>query len=96
MARPQVDFGTVIWSAWGNRLLSEFGYGTIATAVGPWDTRRLMFIDNSPAGHNTVVIREAYASRSSDSGTTNLPADEEINFSQMNKVSGTMLSLIHI
>lgn len=73
-AHSEVDFGTLIWSAWGARLLTDFGYGTIATAVGQWDTRRYTEIDNNPAGHNTVVVREAFASE-----------EERINFSQMNK-----------
>ena len=30
----EVDFGSLVWSAWGARLLTDFGYGTIATAVG--------------------------------------------------------------
>jgi len=73
-AHSEVDYGSIIWSAWGSRLLSDFGYGTIATAVGQWDTRRYEQIDNNPAGHNTVVVREAFA------GST-----ETINFSQLNK-----------
>ncbi len=50
--KSEIDFGTIIWSAWGCRLLSEFGYGTIATALpnDPSDTRRLEFLDNGPAG----------------------------------------------
>ena len=73
-SHSEVDFGTFIWSAWGSRLLSDFGYGTIATAVGDWDTRRYQYIDNNPAGHNTVVVTEAFASPASD-----------VNFAQMNK-----------
>ena len=75
-AHSEVDFGSVVWSAWGARLLSDFGYGTIATAVGEWDMRRYAEIDNNPAGHNTVVVREAFASGANS---------EKINFSQMNK-----------
>ena len=75
-AHSEVDFGSVIWSAWGQRLLSDFGYGTIATAVGLWDTRRYEQIDNNPAGHNTVVVREAFVSGANS---------DTINFSQLNK-----------
>ena len=73
-AHSEVDFGSIIWSCWGQRLISDFGYGTIATAVGEWDMRRYEQIDNNPAGHSTLVVREAFAADS-----------ETINFSQMNK-----------
>lgn len=75
----EVDFATISWTSHGMRLLGEHGYGTIATAVGPWDMRRFAQIDNNPAGHNTVVIRDAYESGS-----------EEINFSQLHHRRGTI------
>ena len=59
----------------------QSGYGTIATSVTQWDMRRYTDLDNNPAGHNTVVIREAFQSGSST-----------INFSQLNYVAGTLLS----
>ena len=74
-----MDFATFIWSAWGTRLISEYGYGTIATAVGPWDTRRYEYIDNNPAGHNTLVVREAFKD-----------AEEKINFSQLHLAVGSL------
>ena len=73
------DFGTVTWSAWGSRLLSEFGYGTIAsTSLSVEDTRRMELLDNNPAGHNTVIVREAFQSQANGDDET------EINFSQFN------------
>ena len=78
--KSEVDFGTVVWSTWGARLLSEFGYGTIATTSNAWDTRRLAYLDNNPAGHNTVVVREAFQ----DDDET------EINFSQFSHVAGAL------
>ncbi|CAE7628168.1 unnamed protein product [Symbiodinium microadriaticum] len=77
----QVDFGTFIWTAWGTSLISEYGYGTIATAVGPWDTRRYEYIDNNPAGHNTLVVREAFKD-----------PEERINFSQLHLSAGSLVS----
>ena len=56
--KSELDFGTFVWSAWGARLLSDFGYGTIAATLGGSDYRRVEFIDNNPAGHNTVVVNE--------------------------------------
>ena len=78
-AHSEVDFGSIIWSAWGSRLLSEFGYGTIATSVNQYDMRRYMQLDNNPAGNNTVVIQEAFQ-----------PGSDTINFSQLNYVAGTL------
>ncbi|KAL1503504.1 hypothetical protein AB1Y20_011985 [Prymnesium parvum] len=84
-AHSEVDFGTLVWSAWGSRLISDFGYGTIATAVGDWDTRRYEYIDNNPAGHSTVVVKEAFTSTGS-----------RINFSQMNKGEAGSISLANV
>jgi hypothetical protein len=79
-SHSEVDFGTFTWSAWGVRLISEYGYGTIATAVGQWDFRRYEYIDNNPAGHNTVVINEAF------DGDT-------INFSQLHWATGQLIGI---
>ena len=83
--KSEVDFGTLTWSAWGARFISEFGYGTIATSQGGDDTRRMELLDNNPAGHNTVIVREAFQSSANGQDET------EINFSQFNFVSGRML-----
>ena len=80
-SHSEVDFGTFTWSAWGTRLISEYGYGTIATAVGQWDHRRYEYIDNNPAGHNTVVIVEAF--KNTGDGKT-------INFSQLHWALGQL------
>jgi hypothetical protein len=78
----EVDFGHFIWNAWGSRLISEFGYGTISTSVTEFDMRRYAYLDNNPAGHNTLVIREAFQ-----------PGSSDINFSQLNYVVGSMRDL---
>jgi hypothetical protein len=54
LSHTEVDFGTLVWTAWGVQLLGEHGYGTIATSIYDVDTRRLAQVDNNPAGHNTV------------------------------------------
>ena len=82
--KSEIDFGTVTWSAWGSRLLSEFGYGTIATTQGGDDTRRMAWLDNNPAGHNTLIVREAFQSAARGD------SEDEINFSQFNFVAGQM------
>ena len=82
--KSELDFGTLTWSAWGARLLSEFGYGTIASFSNGDDTRRQGFLDNNPAGHNTVIVREAFQS------VANGNDEDEINFSQFNWVAGSM------
>ena len=88
----EIDFGTFKWSAWGQHLLTELGYGYIAEAVGQYDGRRFEQIDNNPSGHNTLVIRDAYPE-----------GDDEINFSQLayeegtvTKTSGLGLGCMHL
>ena len=59
----ELDFGGLIWSAYGNRLLYDFGYGDIAkTAQGkPYlikDGTNELF-DNLPLGANTLVVENA-------------------------------------
>jgi len=79
----EVDFGTFVWTAWGTRLISEHGYGTIATSVATTDTRRFEDVDNNPAGHNTLVIRQAASSGAVGAAT-------EGSFSQFNNIPGTI------
>ena len=78
--KSELDYGTLAWTAWGQQLLAEFGYGTIASTLGPTDYRRAEYIDNNPAGHNTVVVKEAFQSDD----------EEVINFSQLSHVAGTI------
>lgn len=75
----EVDFGTFKWTAFGSSLVTEFGYGTIATAVNQFDSRRLVNPDNNPSGHNTLVIREAL-----------LSANSAVDFSQFQWEKGTI------
>jgi hypothetical protein len=79
----EVDFGTLVWTAWGTRLLSEHGYGTIGTSVASTDTRRFDDVDNNPSGHNTLVIRQAVSSGEVGSAA-------EGTFSQFNNIPGTV------
>lgn len=93
----EVDFGTFTWAAYGASLIAEFGYGTIATAVQPWDFRRFAQIDNNAASHNTVVIREAYqpwhdSQESRPCGDKNC----SVNFSQLSHVDGTVESVMGV
>ena len=61
-----------------------------------WDTRRYLYIDNNPAGHNTVVIREAFGDESGAGGDPNgnggscTGNTSDINFSQMNQEVGSI------
>ena len=49
-AKPhaEIDFGSLIWTAWGMRFLSEHGYGTISS-LGTTQQRYAQ-VDNNPAG----------------------------------------------
>ncbi len=59
----ELDFGGLIWSAYGNRLLYDFGYGEIAlTAQGkPYllNDGNIQLFDNLPLGTNTLVVEDA-------------------------------------
>eukprot|EP00451_Oxyrrhis_marina_P025014 CAMPEP_0204351042 /NCGR_PEP_ID=MMETSP0469-20131031/30800_1 /ASSEMBLY_ACC=CAM_ASM_000384 /TAXON_ID=2969 /ORGANISM="Oxyrrhis marina" /LENGTH=577 /DNA_ID=CAMNT_0051337505 /DNA_START=33 /DNA_END=1763 /DNA_ORIENTATION=+ len=76
LPHSEVDFATFKWTAFGVQMISEHGYGTISTGVGEWDFRRFTEIDNNAAGHNTLVINEAFV-------------DDKINFSQLHYRKGT-------
>jgi len=56
----EVDFGTVVWTAHGQRLLADLSYGTIANEYAG----RYRQLDNNPAGHSTLIVREAFVSES--------------------------------
>ncbi|MEO2161773.1 MAG: hypothetical protein ABGY29_04540, partial [bacterium] len=53
----ELDFGAVTWAAYGSRLLSDMGYGSIGGSFERYDISS--YPDNNPAGHNTLVLREA-------------------------------------
>jgi hypothetical protein len=59
----EMDFGGVIWSAYGNRLLYDFGYGEIGKRYSDLykivDSHGRDHIDDLPLGANTLVIPEA-------------------------------------
>ena len=92
----EMDFGTMVWTAWGVRFMSEHGYGTIAdnpmTGIG--DTRRIGAADNNPAGHNTLIIRQANPYFvSTGTPAKSLPwwgTTKEQTFSQFSGVRGTV------
>ena len=88
LLHAEIDYGTLVWTAWGARLLSEHGYGTISS--GTADPGRALSVDNNPAGHNTLVIRQANpdynsavaaaaaaaAAASGDAAVTSLPFEQ--------------------
>ncbi|NQY91631.1 MAG: hypothetical protein HRT46_08225 [Deltaproteobacteria bacterium] len=52
----ELDFGSLVWVAYGTRLLADLGYGSIDIGYGiPPDYAP----DNNPTGHNTLVVPEA-------------------------------------
>jgi len=75
-ARPhtEFDFGTLVWTAYGNRLLADMGYGSIG---GGYETEPVP--DNNPTGHNTLVVPEA-----------TLPGQPTTNASQIEDEAGTI------
>ena len=55
-AHTELDFGSLIWAAFGHRLLTDMGYGTLGKR---YLTEPDYAPDNNPTGHNTLVIAEA-------------------------------------
>ena len=92
----QVDFASAYWTAWGVRLLSEHGYGTISSNTGDGDTSRMATADGSPAGHNTLIVRQASPEWESGAGdpaassSTTWGTAGEVTFSQLPNQDGTV------
>ena len=56
-SHTELDFGSLVWTAYGNRLLLDSGYGDLNT--DRYETDPDMPPDQNPTGHNTLVIPEA-------------------------------------
>lgn len=86
----ELDFGALIWSAYGNRLLYDFSYGEIAkTAQGkPYliSDGATQLYDNLPLGANTLVVEDATQSGYSVDNYDN----DLINSSQIYGERGTL------
>ena len=85
----ELDFASIIWAAYGQRLLTDMGYGTIGSSgasVGGghhrYDTLPDHAPDNNPTGHNTLVVREAVHPDADNPASTNV--------SQINGERGTV------
>jgi cytochrome c peroxidase len=79
----ELDFGGLIWSAYGNRLLYDFGYGEISKAAQkrPYLIKDgdLQLFDNLALGANTLVVEDATQSGYSQGNYNN----DTINTSQI-------------
>ena len=64
----ELDFGGLVWSAYGNRLLADFGYGDLL------GTRydRVAAPDQNPTGANTLVIEDALQNGDPDTNTSQI------------------------
>ena len=62
-AHMEADFGSLIWSAFGSRFLSDLGYGSQAKDIYATEKNAAgslyTMIDNGPIGHTTVYVPEA-------------------------------------
>ena len=90
-SHTELDFGTMVWIAYGNRLLIDYGYGSIGNdryeSYPDYDT-----FDNNPTGHNTLVIPEAY--NGSDLSTNTSQIDGEVgSMSQITIDGHTLITL---
>ena len=81
----ELDFGGFVWTAYGNRLLWDWGYGSISNfqyRIDPdYDT-----FDNSPVAHNTLVIPEAIDG--SDLSTNTSQIDGEVGSMELYELDG--------
>jgi hypothetical protein len=62
-AHMESDFGTLIWSAFGSRLIADIGYGTQAKDIYSLQQKQggvtYDAIDNGAVGHSTLYVPEA-------------------------------------
>jgi len=56
-SHTELDFGTFVWAAYGNRLIWDMGYGTLHG--DRYETIPEHPPDQNPTGHSTLVIPEA-------------------------------------
>ena len=73
----ELDFATLVWSAFGNRLIVDPGYGTLSG--DRYATEPDASCDQNPTGHNTLVVPEAL-----------LDGDPSTNTSQIDGEAGTI------
>lgn len=84
----ELDFGTLTWIAYGQRLLADLGYGTIPNDRYVIDPAP----DNNPVGHNTLVVPEAL--RDGDPATNTSQIDGAVGSISAELVSG--IEVIHL
>lgn len=79
IAHRELDFGALIWSAYGNRLLFDFGYGEIVQNYFEYDLianrTGTVQIDHM-LGSNMLVVPSAFESLEGNEGTRHLYAAE--------------------
>ena len=56
-SHTELDFGSLVWTVYGNRLLLDSGYGDLNS--DRYETEPDAPPDQNPTGHNTLVIPEA-------------------------------------
>jgi len=86
----EMDFGTFIWIAYGNRLIWDFGYGDLTA------DRYLTYPDHNPdqnpTGHSTLVATEAY--RDEDISTNTSQIDDRAGTIETETVDGHAIMLL--
>jgi hypothetical protein len=89
-SHTELDFATLIWSAYGNRLLVDSGYGDLAS--DRYVTEPDASPDQNPTGHNTLVVPEAL--RDGDPSTNTSQIDGEEGLISLESIDGTQV--IHL
>ena len=75
-SHTELDFGTLIWSAYGNRLLLDSGYGDLAN--DRYVTEPDGPPDQNPTGHNTLVVPEALRDEDPSTNTSQIDGRDGI------------------
>ncbi len=76
----ELDFGSLTWTAFGVRFLSDWGYGKIVNSSVPYDMNTNP--DFLPSGHNTLYVPEQMAVDAAGKRVTNT------DMSQFWKIAG--------
>ena len=86
----ELDFGSIVWSAYGNRLLADSGYGDLNS--NRYETEPDHPPDQNPTGHNTLVVPEALVDE--DASTNSSQIEDEVG--SMEKVQIGSKETIHL
>ncbi len=81
-AHREMDFGALVWGAYGSRLIDDWGYGNIVNKTYMYSISKSL--DFIPQGSNTLSVPDAYDKN--PDGTNNLDTNRSQLFGENGKV----------